>query len=90
MATLHPFILNAAAFMEYSGTILNCHMHRDNQSGNRRRTSDAFQLATAVIFQNPVQIFALTPDNLNESPAVAIDFMKHVPTTWDDNRFIDG
>ena len=50
----------------------------------------AFQLATSVLFQNPVQNFALTPDNLTDSPAEAIEFMKEVPTTWDDVKLIDG
>lgn len=90
MATLHPFIRNSAAVMEYGGTFLNKRMNRGNDGGNVRRTSDAFQLATAVIFQNPVQNFALAPNNLEDAPAVAIDFMKNVPTTWDDTKFIAG
>lgn len=89
-ATLHPFIRNAVALMEYGGTILNHRVSRDNKSGNVRRTGDVFQLATAVLFQNPVQNFALTPDNLTGSPAEAIEFMKNVPTTWDDVKLIDG
>ena len=89
-ATLHPFIRNAVAFMEYGGTVLNRHMNRDNKSGNIRRTGDGFQLATSILFQNPVQNFALTPNNLTEAPADAISFMKAVPTTWDDTRLIDG
>lgn len=89
-STLHPFIRNSAAIMEYGGSFLNKRMSKDNEKGNIRRTSDAFQLATAVLFQNPVQNFALAPNNLNDAPAVAIDFMKEVPTTWDDTKFIDG
>ena len=27
---------------------------------------------------------------MTDAPAWAIDFMKQVPTTWDDTRFIDG
>lgn len=88
--TLHPFIRNATAIMEYGGTFLNKRMHRDNKHGNIRRTSDAFQLATAVLFQNPVQNFALAPNNLDDAPMVALEFMKEVPTTWDDIKFIDG
>ena len=53
-------------------------------------TSDVFALATAVLFQSPVQHFALAPNNLTDAPAWAIDFMKSVPTTWDDIEFIDG
>lgn len=89
-STLHPFIRNSAAVMEYGGTFLNKRMNKDNKKGNIRRTTDAFQLATAVLFQNPVQNFALAPNNLYDAPVVAIDFMKEVPTTWDDTKFIDG
>ena len=53
-------------------------------------TTDAFQLATAVLFQNPVQMFALTPNNLKDVPAFELEFMKNVPTTWDETVFIDG
>ena len=44
----------------------------------------------AVLFQNPVQNFALAPNNLTDAPADAISFMKEVPTTWDDVKYIDG
>ncbi len=89
-ATLHPFIRNSVAIMEYGGSFLNKRMNRGNDGGNIRRTTDAFQLAVAVLFQNPVQNFALAPNNLTDAPAVAIDFMKSVPTTWDDTRYIAG
>lgn len=89
-ATLHPFIRNAAGVMEYGGTVLNKRMNRGNDGGNVRRTTDAFQLATSILFQNPVQNFALAPNNLADAPADAISFMKAVPTTWDDTVFIDG
>lgn len=89
-ATLHPFIRNSAAIMEYGGTFLNKRMNKGNDGGNVRRTTDAFQLAVAVLFQNPVQNFALAPNNLTDAPAVALDFMKKVPTTWDDTKYIAG
>jgi len=53
-------------------------------------TSDVFALATAVMFQSAVQHFALAPNNLTDAPEWAISFMKEVPTTWDEVRFIDG
>lgn len=89
-ATLHPFIRNATAFMEYGGSFLNRYMSRDNKSGNRRLTSQVFSLATAVAFQNPMQFFALAPNNLTDAPKECIDFLKSVPTTWDETRIIDG
>lgn len=32
----------------------------------------------------------MAPNNLTDAPSWAIDFMKQVPTTWDEIRFIDG
>lgn len=89
-ATLHPFIRNAAGIMEYGGTVLNRRLNRGNDGGNIRRTTDAFEIATAVLFQNPVQNFALAPNNLEDAPAAAIEFMKEVPTAWDETRYVDG
>lgn len=89
-ATLHPFIRNSVGAMEFGGVFLNKYLNRDNQQGQKRLTGDIFQLATAVLFQNPVQMFALTPNNLTDVPAFEIDFMKKIPTTWDETVFIDG
>ena len=83
-------VVTDVALMEYGGSVFNHRMNRDNKSGNTRLTGDGFQLATSILFQNPVQNFALTPNNLTEAPADAIAFMKAVPTTWDDTRLIDG
>ncbi|GHT40053.1 hypothetical protein FACS189437_05070 [Bacteroidia bacterium] len=89
-ATLHPFIRNAVGSMEFGGVLLNKYLVKSNKDRNKRLTTDAFQLATAVLFQNPVQNFALTPNNLTDVPAFEIDFMKQIPTTWDETVFIDG
>ena len=90
-ATLHPFIRNTVGSMELGGSALNKYYNADNAPrGSRRVTSDVYALATAVLFQSPVQHFALAPNNLTDSPSWAIDFMKEVPTTWDEVRFIDG
>lgn len=88
--TLHPFIRNTVGSMEYGGTPLNHRMHRSNQQGNYRRSTDAFELATAILFQSPQQNFALAPNNLEDAPAAAIEFMKKVPTMWDDTRYVEG
>lgn len=89
-ACLHPFVRNAVASMEYGGTVLQKRLHREPDHGNTRRTSDVFELATAIAFQSVGQNFALTPRDLTEQPSFEIDFMKHVPTTWDETRFIEG
>lgn len=89
-ATLHPFIRNSVASMEFGGVVLNDFFNKGNRTGQERLTTDAFQLATGVLFQNPVQMFALTPNNLTDVPAFEIDFMRNVPTTWDETLYIDG
>jgi hypothetical protein len=86
----HPFIRNAVGCMEYGGCFMNRRMSRDNKRGNTRKTTDAFQLATTVLFQNPIQNFALTPNNLDDAPAICMDYLRQVPTTWDETQFIDG
>ena len=87
---LHPFIRNTVGSMEFGGCFLNKRLNRNNDGGTTRWTTDVFQLATTVLFQNPVQNFALAPNNLNDVPAVCMDFMKQVPATWDETRFVDG
>ncbi len=89
-ATLHPFIRNTVGSMEFGGTLLNKFLVKSNEGRNKRLTTDAFQLATAVLFQNPVQMFGLTPNNLTDVPPFEIEFMKQVPTTWDETVYIDG
>lgn len=89
-ASLHPFIRNSVASMEFGGTLLNKYLVKSNEGRNKRLTTDAFQLATAVLFQNPVQMFGLTPNNLSDVPSFEIDFMKTVPTTWNETLYIDG
>ena len=90
-ATIHPFVRNTVGSMDFGGSALNKYYNGKNEPrGSKRRTSDVFALATAVMFQSPVQHFALAPNNLTDAPAWAIDFMKEVPTLWDEVRYIDG
>lgn len=89
-ATLHPFIRNAVGSMEFGPVLLNKRLNRGNDGGTIRRTTDVFEIATSILFQNPVQMFAIAPNNLHDTSSAIIDFMKNVPTTWDETVFIDG
>ncbi|MBQ9639949.1 MAG: glycoside hydrolase family 97 catalytic domain-containing protein [Bacteroidaceae bacterium] len=104
---LHPFCRNTIGCMEFGGCFMNRHLNRGNTGGNTRRTTDCHELATTVLFQNPIQNFALTPENLPAegqtpsdktdfnakgaiAPPLCMDYLRAVPTTWDETRFIDG
>ena len=87
---MYPFTRNVVGSMDFGGSALNKFYNANNSRGSQRKTTDVYALATAVIFQSAVQHFALAPNNLDDAPAWAIDFMKQVPTTWDEMRFIDG
>jgi hypothetical protein len=91
-ATLHTFIRNTVGSMDFGGSALNQFYNDKNtpSKGSKRMTSDVYALAVAVLFQSGVQHFALAPNNLTDAPKWAVDFMKEVPTTWDEVRFIDG
>ena len=87
---MYPFTRNVVGSMDFGGSALNKFYDARNSRGSRRVTSDVYALATAVLFQSAVQHFALAPNNLTDAPAWAIDFMKQVPTTWDELRFLSG
>ena len=104
-AATHPFIRNTIGCMEFGGCFMNRHIHKGNVGGNTRRTTDVHELATCILFQNPIQNFAITPENLGDgqtderidynapgapAPALCMDFLREVPTTWDETRFITG
>jgi hypothetical protein len=47
-------------------------------------------MASGIIMQTSVQCVAIQPNNLKELPAVELDFLRQLPTTWDEVRYIDG
>lgn len=89
-ATIHPVLRNSIGNMDFGGSTLNNHYSKNNERGTLRKTSDVYALATAILFQTPVQNFALTPNNLTDAPVWAVDFMKKVPTTWQDMKMVEG
>ena len=89
--TLHPFCRNATASMDWGGVILNKYMSKDNKSRHTRKTTDIFELAAGIIMQTSVQCVAIQPNNLEEDiPQFEFDFLRGLPTTWEETRFIDG
>ena len=88
--TMHPFCRNAVATMDWGGVIMNKHLSKDNKSRHLRQTTDAFELATAFTNQAAIQCIAIQPNNLQDLPQMELDFLKTIPTTWDETRLLAG
>ena len=88
--TLHPFCRNATASMDWGGIIMNKYLSKDNKSRHSRKTTDIFEMASGIIMQTSVQCVAMQPNNLEELPQFEMDFLRQLPTTWNETRFIDG
>lgn len=88
--TMHPFSRNAVAAFDWGGMMMNRYMSKDNRSRHPRYTSDVFELATGITNQTFIQCVAVQPNNLEELPEFELDFIRKLPTTWDETRFVDG
>lgn len=81
-ATL-PFTRNVVGSMDYTPVTFS-------NSQNPHITSYAHELALSVVFESALQHFADRPESYNALPQMVLDFLKHVPTTWDDTKLLDG
>ena len=90
--TMHPFCRNATATMDWGGIIMNKYLSKDNHSRHSRKTTDIFEMASGITMQTAIQCVAMQPNNLteNELPDFEVEWLKALPTTWDETRFIDG
>ena len=88
--TMHPFSRNALGSADWGGVMMNRHMSQDNKTGHKRYTTDIFEIASAIVIQTSVNCVAMCPNNLDEMPQFELDFLKRLPTTWDETRFVDG
>ncbi len=80
-----PFTRNVVAPMDFTPVV----MSRSIRSV-RRVTSPAFELALPVIFESGIQHFGLAPFEAAGLPEFAVDYLKAVPTAWDETRFVAG
>ena len=90
--TMHPFCRNASASMDWGGIIMNKYLSKDNKSRHTRKTTDIFEMASGITMQAAIQCVAMQPNNLteNELPQFELDWLKAMPTTWDETRYVDG
>ena len=88
--TMHPFARNAQGSFDWGGVMMNKYFSRDNMSRHQRYTSDVFEMATAITNQCSVNCICLYPNNLLDVCQWEQDWLKAVPTAWDDVKFIAG
>lgn len=89
-STILPFTRNAIGAMDFAPVFLNTRLTKNQDGGTIRTTTDAFELATSIVYQSPIQHFGLTPNNLNEQPKYVLRFLKQVPANWDETKLISG
>lgn len=89
LSTVAVFTRNVAGPMDFTPTVLNPVM---GVHGNRiaRVTTAAFELALPVVFHSPIQHLGIVPENLPEFPQFVWDYLRDVPTVWDETRCLAG
>jgi hypothetical protein len=80
-----PFTRNVVSSMDFTPLVMDRKIR-----GVRRVTTPAFELALAVIFESGVQHFGLAPFEAAALPDFAVEYLKRVPTAWDQTRFVAG
>jgi hypothetical protein len=83
-ATMLPFTRNVFDPMDFTPVCL------DKIGHTQRRTTSSFELALSVLFISGIQHYVEIPEGMAKMPPYVKDFMRHVPSVWDDTRFIDG
>jgi hypothetical protein len=56
----------------------------------RRITRNGFELAQSVLFLSGIQHFAEVPAGMATVPEYVRDFLRDLPRSWDDSRFLAG
>ena len=88
--TMHPFGRNAQGSFDWGGVMMNKYFSKNNKSRHQRYTSDVFEMATAITNQCSVNCVCLYPNNLTDVPQWELDWLKAVPTEWEDVKYIAG
>jgi hypothetical protein len=83
-ATVLPFTRNVFDPMDFTPVVL------DRIRNIERRTTSAFELALSVLFTSGVQHYAEIPEGMAKAPTYVREFLQHVPSVWDDTKFLDG
>ncbi len=83
--TVLPFTRNVLGSMDFTPVTFD-----DYSPEIKHLTSNAHELALSVIFESCIQHFADRIESYRLQPEEVIDFLKNMPTVWDDTYLIDG
>jgi hypothetical protein len=83
-AAMLPFTRNVFDPMDFTPVVL------DRIKRIQRRTTSTFELALSVLFTSGIQHYAEIPEGMAKTPAYVREFLKRVPSVWDDTKFLDG
>lgn len=79
-----PFTRNVFDPMDFTPMVL------DAIPGITRKTTPAFELALPVLFLSGIQHIAEIPEGMAKMPSYVVDYLKDIPTNWEDSKFIEG
>ncbi len=91
-ATTLPFVRMLAGYMDYTPGAMTNAQAQDWRTNFRRPMSQGTrsqQLALYVVLFAPLQMLSDAPYRYEEEPEI-LDFLKSVPTTWDETAPLDG
>jgi hypothetical protein len=83
-AAMLPFTRNVFDPMDFTPVVL------DRIERIERRTTSAFELALSVLFTSGIQHYAEIPSGMAKAPDYVREFLRHVPSIWDDVKFLAG
>lgn len=81
--TTLPFTRNVVGSMDYTPVTFT-------NSQYPHVTSYGHELALSVVFESGLQHLADRPEGYYELPDAAKNFLREVPNTWDNTKFLDG
>lgn len=85
--TILPFTRMLAGPMDFTPGVIDVEI-KQGHPGRRVHTTAAKQLALYVVLYSPIQMLADLPENYEGQPE--FQFLKDVPTDWEDTKVLDG
>ncbi|WP_133272518.1 glycoside hydrolase family 97 protein [Hymenobacter radiodurans] len=79
-----PFTRNAVGPMDFTPMCFS------EIPGRNRITTNGFELALSVLFQSGIQHYVEVPEGMKKQPPYVLDFVRNLPPSWDDVKFLDG